>query len=239
MGIADIKRQAASLREHYDKLPMTGALRAKVLVVYAKKTLLDLTTVLSNQEITQNLLEDFLTRHWELVNKTLLSPAAIPDEAITTLLCDVAAFLADVLFCLSPEQGRALIDSIDSHILVELYAYMPTRLEPLDNLLAFIKTAANTALAKQLAASVIDNDIKNIKASILSLAQDAISWRAWGYSFFTQKNPMDVFVRAINALAPKWKDRIKSALGLSDEISNETFHALINQNEGMWSFATS
>ena len=95
MGIEEIKIQAAALREYYDRLPMPDALREKALVVYTKKTLLDLETALLNPEKVENPLEDFLNRNWALVNGTALAPTVIPDADITKLLCDVAMVLAD------------------------------------------------------------------------------------------------------------------------------------------------
>lgn len=95
MDIEAIKIQAAALREYYDRLPMPDALREKALVVYAKKTLLDLEAALLNPEKAENPLEDFLNRNWALVNGTILSPTVIPDADITKLLCDVAMLLAD------------------------------------------------------------------------------------------------------------------------------------------------
>ena len=134
---------------------------------------------------------------------------------------------------LTMDQRLAIIDAMGSKILGIKHIYdQPRRTssDDLNNIIAFIKTPTNTATAKLFAASMIDNDIEKIKTNFMGLAQETKSWRAKGYSFWSREDPLDTLIKRIHALAPKWKDRIQSTFGLSNELSKETICCLLRQH---------
>ena len=76
----------------------------------------------------------------------------------------------------------------------------------------------------------MDNDKEKIKTSLANLGQEAQGWGAWAYSFWAQKDPTDALTSDIAALSSKWKDRIRVAFDLTDEISKEILSDLLRQD---------
>ena len=147
-----------------------------------------------------------------------------------------------VLLHLTPEQCTAVIDAMGSKTLGlnHLYDVDPTEQltlpNELSNMITFIKNTDKKPTVIFFASAVMDNDIERIKTSLASLTQDTkrqsdFSFRALvSFNFWARKDPLDTLANELAALCPKWKDRIRIAFDLPDEISKETLFALLRKN---------
>ncbi len=142
-----------------------------------------------------------------------------------------------VLRELSLEQSNALIDVMGSLILdlEDLYDSQELTFHvELNSMIVFIKNTNKIEAVKRFASAIMDNEKAVIKTSLTSLVQITMRLKASDASFWTVKDPIESLVESLNALAPKWNDRIKSALGLSDEfpIMKNTVCRLITDYNG-------
>ncbi len=92
----------------------------------------------------------------------------------------------------------------------------------LHQLIIFTKQTTPQSAAKLFASALLDNELETIKTSLVNLAQNTMGWKAWSVSIWSKQDPMEGLVKSLSQLDPKWKNRIKSALGLYEELSKET-----------------
>lgn len=134
-----------------------------------------------------------------------------------------------LLKLLSAEQLNAVIDTLGSEMLnlEDLYDFRESIPHAnLNNMISFIKNTNKSEPVKQFASVVMDNDRAAIKTSLTNLVESTRCMNTSYFKFWAKKDPLDKLVKHLLALEPKWKDRIKSALGVSDELSKATLLSL-------------
>ena len=136
-----------------------------------------------------------------------------------------------ILKTLSTNQRIAIIDAMGSKILGLnnlCGAKIPTLTDELDNIIKFIENRAKKPHAQLFASAVLDNDQEKIKIYLANLAQEARGWGEWTYSIWSRKDPTVELITHIDALSPKWKDRIRATFGKPHGASDETLGDLLS-----------
>src|ERR1700733_3231424 len=93
-SIDQLLKQIATLQEN-DQYLQAESLQERVSLAYRQKTLEELRRQLEgNSELLIPGLKDFLAKNWKIINGTVLSYTALPNDELTLLLCGIAELVA-------------------------------------------------------------------------------------------------------------------------------------------------
>jgi len=101
INIVDLKTRILALQVRYNSLDTSeSGLKDTVLSSYGKQCMGKLADIVNQPHTENSLLETqfgaFLRDNWNLVKSTSLSYTSLPEHEITSLLCDIAEFIAEV-----------------------------------------------------------------------------------------------------------------------------------------------
>ncbi|MDR3501715.1 MAG: hypothetical protein P4L79_03950 [Legionella sp.] len=117
-SFADLSNQMCLLEAYYETLLAPTTLRERVITSYHAYVLSSLKQII--REGSKELLPLFLAKNWKIIQRTSLCYTAIPDDAITLLLCDVAEWLQ------SSQQGalNLLMPTVNTESMDDKYPHL-------------------------------------------------------------------------------------------------------------------